>query len=77
MFLRNISSKGNKFSFNFSSTFIIPAICSKNHLSHPVIFEISSIETLHLNAVDILKILSGTCSANQPDILSFSFYASF
>ena len=72
IFLRNISFTLNEFSFNFSSTFTIPNICSRNHLSHPVILEISSIGTLFLIAVDILKILSGTCSANQPDMISIS-----
>ena len=54
----------------FSSTLIIPDICCKNQSSHPVILEISSTVILFLSAVAILKIRSGTCSPNQPDILS-------
>ena len=54
----------------FSSTLIIPDICCKNQSSHPVILEISSTVILFLSAVAILKTRSGTCSPNQPDILS-------
>ena len=52
------------------STSIIPYIWFKNHLSQPVILATSLIDMLFLKAHAILKIRSGTCLANQPEIVS-------